>query len=61
MVPIWVPTADRVANAAVTDLMAHFNAKLAAPFTIMLDCTNSVCMSPKNSGMASGNMRDSLA
>ena len=28
MVPIWVPTADRVANAAVTDLMAHFNAKL---------------------------------
>ncbi len=28
MVPIWVPTAERVANAAVTDLMAHFNAKL---------------------------------
>ena len=28
MNPIWVPTAERVANAAVTDLMAHFNSKL---------------------------------
>jgi len=28
MDPIWVPTAQRVANATVTDLIAHFNAKL---------------------------------
>ena len=28
MTALWTPTTDRIAQAAITDLMAHFNAKL---------------------------------
>ena len=28
MTALWTPTPERIANAGITDLMAHFNARL---------------------------------
>ena len=57
MTALWAPTPERIAQAGITDLMAHFNAKLGRSIHDYQGLHKLSVHEPESFGTVSGSMQ----